>query len=230
MIVIAIIIFAVLAAGGYGYYFWITRQNSPEIQTPAIQTPSASPSEVPLLSTDKPNYLNIDLENTDSAQIKEMLIKNAQDVSMLQANTLVEFIAVDQQNNPLNFQGFAQKAGINLPAEILAGLGTNFSVFVYNDNGKARLGIAIDSKDITEKTLQKNLLAKEPLLPKILEPLYLPTEYTIEDKTFATSYYGGAEIRYFNITSPEELSVDYTIFRNKLLIGTNKMTLRSMID
>ena len=33
-----------------------------------------------------------------------------------------------------------------------------------------------------------------------------------------------------NLILPEALSMDYTIFNKKLLIGTTKMTLRSIID
>jgi hypothetical protein len=109
-------------------------------------------------------------------------------------------------------------------------LSDKFSLFLYNDSNNVRLGLAVDSKDTTEINLKKTLTQGEAALAKNIEPLFLPSEYTIANKAYNTSYYNGAEIRYLNIISPEDLSVDYTIFQDKWIIGTTKMTLRSIID
>lgn len=229
MIVSAVILFVMLLSASSGYYFWMTRFNSQPPQETA-QTLPPPPEPAPSLSTSNPNYLSVDMDNADSTSIKESINKYVKEVSGQKPESPVEFIVRDLANNPVTFSKFAVKIGITFPAEITASLGSNFSLFIFNDNDNVRLGLAIDSTDSTNEKLKDALSKEEANLPKDLEPLFLTTTYTLENREFNTSYYGGAEIRYRNIISPEELSIDYTIFRNKLVVGTTKMTLRSIID
>ena len=236
-VMVAIIVILVLLASVFGAYrFWMKRQSALENPNPS-QTPVNTPSVPAIpnpsttsLSADKPNYLSIDMETADKDKIKETISDFAKKIPDLQISTPVEFLVTDDQNNPISFGKFASAYGLALNPDIMNNLGDKFSLFLYNDTGKVRLGLAVDSKDIAEINLKKALTQGEPDMAKNVEPLFLSTEYTLENKAFATSYYNGAEIRYENITFPEDLSVDYTIFRDKLIIGTTRLTLRSIID
>jgi hypothetical protein len=231
---VSIIIFAVLSAAFGGYYFWTTRQQEASPQVPVnipVDVPIA-PSQpvVTSLSTDKPNYLNIDIAATDQAKIKETIANYAQKVLDLKATTPVEFIITDSQNNPIGFSAFANASGVALSNDIMTNLDDKFSLFIYSDAEKPHVGLSIISKDIAGTKLKSALTKSEKTIQNSLTPIFLTSDYTIKNAPFATSFYNGAEIRYSNITSPEELSTDYTIFQDKLLIGTTKMTLRSIID
>lgn len=235
VIVISVIVFVSLAAGFGGYFFWMNKQSTLQEATPPIAeipTIPTAPTELSQsFSTEKPNYLSIDIENADSPKIKEVINTYSQDVSNKNVVSPVEFIITDKKNTPVNFDVFASKIGITLPADVTTNFENSFSLFIYNDNGKARLGLALDLKDATEENTQKALLKNESALVPGLKPIFSVSNYTVDEKKiFSTSSYGGAEIRYLNIISPEELSVDYTILQKKLLIGTTKQGIRSIID
>jgi hypothetical protein len=140
----------------------------------------------------------------------------------------VEFILTDPENNNLTFQQFVSASGIFLPDAVMQALGSEFSLYIYNDGGKTRTGLAVPvaSADV----LQKALVENEASLIKGLEPLFMSDQYSIENKAFHESTYNNATIRYVNITSPEDLSVDYTVYKGQWLVGTTEMTLRSIID
>lgn len=229
IITVAIIIFAVFASAFAGYYFWMTRNNNSEIP-PEASLPPAEEPVAPGLNEHKANYFSIDTEKASQEKVKEAIGKYANQIVELKYAGPIEFLVTDSQNNPVSFETFTGLMDIKLSDSVKSHLGKNFNLFIFNDGGKNRLGIAVDTLDPTGNDLKQALLENENDLPRNIESLFLSPQYTIEPKPFGTSYFGGAEIRYFNVISPEELSTDYTIFRNKLIIGTTKMTLRSIID
>lgn len=235
-ILIATALIIVIIAGS-GYYFWTTRQANTvavvdEIVPPMETIPEPIPEPTPpapQFSTDKPNYLNIENKDTPAGDnVKDLLAFYANQVSQANIVTPVEFVVTDAQNNPLLFSEFSIKLGINFTQPLSDNLKETFSLFIYNDGPLTRLGLAVDSKDATElKTL---MTTEEKILAKELQPIFLSTNYTIGIKSFGSSTYNDLPIRFANIISPEDLSVDYAITSGKLLIGTTKMTLRSIID
>ncbi|MFA6383669.1 MAG: hypothetical protein WCX17_04600 [Parcubacteria group bacterium] len=244
-----IIIFSVLLvfiiAGG-GYYFWSTRQQkAPDVvidNTPEVVAPEPVPVPAPIppvvFSTDTSNYLSIDLTNTNKSALKETLLSYVDKVYTAKTVSPVEFVIVDQQNNPITFQDFSAKLEMTFSPALTASLGSTFSLFIYNDASVTRLGLAMDFKEQTDskntsklQTDRKNLLSlEEKDLTKELSPIFIPGNYTLAPKIFSSSKYNGLDIRFLNIISPEDLSVDYAIFKDKLLIGTTKMTIRAIID
>jgi hypothetical protein len=231
-------ILAFCAFGFAGYYYWLTN-TTPSVQ-PEVTTPTP-PIEVPVkepvvvetpaskFSTEKPNYLNVDIQAATKETIKATLIKYAADIQAENITTPVEFSLADLQNNPITFAAFAEKAGIVFSKPLLTGLGDNFSLFIYTDQGKSRVGLAISIKN--SSALKANMLKEEPVLATELDALLLAPEYTLEkNKLFASSAYSNTDIRYCNITSPENISIDYALSGDALLIGTSKMTLRSILD
>jgi len=224
--VIAILIVAIIA--GSGYYFWITRQSTPEVVvTPPITEPEPTPKPAAnKFSTDKPNTLTVDMATATNTTLKELLQNTAKDVTASEATLPVEFKLVDSGNNPVAFKAFVSKSGISLSPALMANLSDTFSLFIYNDKTVTRGGLAIDSKNpaalkglltLEEKTLVKKVSSTFPIYSSFLT-----------GKVFASSDYNGTAIRYMNIA--EDWSVDYAIYNNKLVIGTTKMTLRSVID
>lgn len=217
IILIAFSLFIFLSIGLGGYYFWVTQSESP---SPATE-------KIPSFSTSNPNYLNIDIEKTDKEQIKALVNKYAKKMSDDGIATPVEFIVSDPENNPVDFSVFEEKMGLSLTPEIMSALDKNFSLFIYNDSGKPRLGLVIATQE--GEKLRKALLQEEANLPRELQGIFL-AEYSLEEKIFKNSSYNGIGVRYLNLTSPEELSMDYTVSGNQFILGTTKMTLRSIID
>jgi hypothetical protein len=143
----------------------------------------------------------------------------------------VEFIVTDQQNNPLTFTDFATSFGLKFSSLVMSSLADNFSLYIYNDQGNIRLGLAVDSKnDVSTKARMFN---EEPNLVSEISPLFLDTSFTApKTVSFNSSNYANTQIYYLNLATMQNqpLSIDYTIFNKKLIIGTSKMTLRSILD
>lgn len=229
IIFIALSLFLFLSIGLGGYYFWVTQSGSlPQISLPGLfSKEDASTEKIPSFSTSKPNYLNIEIEKTDRDQIKALASKYAKKMADDVITSPVEFIVSDLNNNPVDFSVFKEKIGLSLTPEIMSELDKNFSLFIYNDSGKPRLGLVITTQE--GEKLRKTLLQEEANLPRELQGIFL-AEYSLEAKIFKNSSYNGIGVRYLNITSPEELSIDYTVSGNQFILGTTKTTLRSMID
>lgn len=227
--VIVIILTAAILAGG-GYYFWSTRQKPADVVVmPAPDLKIISqPENLPTFNVDGPNNLTVDMSGADGVGAKETLKKYADDVSASKINTPVEFAVIDTDNNPVTFRNFAKKIKMAFSPALAANLDEPFNLFVYNDGAVTRLGLVVDSKNPLR--LKALMLAEEKTLIKKLEPLFLATDYTLAIKSFSSGTHNDTAIRYANITSPEDLSVDYAISGNKLVIGTTKMTLRSILD
>lgn len=227
-----VIILIVFLLGGGGYYFWAQRKNPiGALQTlPAAQNPKPPVKApiIPNIAPDKPNYLSLDLNSSNGAILKNILNDYAAKVTQSKATVPVAFIVTDSQNNPITFQTFAEKFGLSLPQNLLAQLGPGFTLYMYNDSGNTRIGLAVAEKN--DAQLKAALFQAESSLLQAMEPLFLTSSYTLNNRPFENSSYNGAAIRFNNIISPIELSVDYTVYQNQWLVGTTKMTLRSIID
>jgi hypothetical protein len=228
---IAIIAIALIAGAGV-YYFSVTRQSNVAITEPSPET--IIPTE-PIIaveskfSSNHPNYMPLDIDNLTSAQIKELLNNYAEEIKTAGLNAPAEFVITDLQNNPIDFAIFSQKIGITLSKKILGNLQSAFSLFIFNDNGNMRLGLAI--LIIDNVALKSALLSEEPFLAKNLEAILLfNTNHKFLTSAFEEAIYNTATIRYQNIVSPEELSVDYALVDNQLLFGTTKTTMHAIID
>ena len=192
-----------------------------EKPTPPIEIPVEKP--IYTYSETNPNYLLLEDGNLIVDKLKSTLGK----VSQEGYATPIEFIITDTQNKPITFKSFSGLLGLKLTPALLDLLGDNFSLFIYNDTTGPKIGLAIESKNNIE--LAKIIPREEKTLADEINPLFFNNTYN-KTKLFNSSEYGEAKIRYQNIVSPEILSVDYSIYKNKLLIGTTKLTIRAIID
>lgn len=232
IILASVITFVVLAIGIGSYYFWVMRTSK------VAENNSASLPEVPKeenlpnknLFADKPNYINADISDS-SLSLKEILDPYIQKVARMETKTPVEFIITDIESKNIKFQVFAEKAGIKLPQGIINLLEPDFGLFIYNDQGNIRIGLKVSAiNSLDTAPLSSEILKEEVNLTTDLEPIFLSLPYTLENKNFGQSNYKNIGIRYNNIISPTDLSIDYALYDGKWLVGTTKMTLRAMID
>jgi len=240
-ILIAIVILIITGTGVY--YFLSTRQTTPEtvavLPTPApIVEPVIQPTPPPVvpvnpepktdLSATKPNYMPVDIENSDILTLKNTIsdyVKKTQESGL---TTPLEFLIVDLKNNPVGFEVFAKKLGLTFSTTVLSDLGSEFSLFIYNDQSDMRLGLTINAKnDIKLKT---DLVTEEKTLAANLKPIFIPAEYKFDSTTFGAGSYNEVSIKYSNASIAKNLSLDYAITNKQLIIGTSKMTTRTIID
>lgn len=246
--VYAIIVLLIVSVGVAGYFVWdskyidvnniITQGDSeqPNIFTeePEIVVDGESDSEENneeesdiIEFSDKVNFLTV-----TTAELSESGLKNAINKKFLEMNNfsgnLLEFILVDDDNNPITFSEFASTFGITLPAVTATQLTEDFSLYLYKNGMEEKIGIAI--KATSENSLSVDLIKEESSLLKGMMPLFLGSvaEDELADKVFNDSTYASTEIRFTNLNNSS--SVDYTIVNGYLLFATSKDSGRTIID
>lgn len=211
--------------------------------SPNKQSLSTTPSDVPSgmsaddepvsqqpalsFSQENPNYLRIEDQTPTAESIQASIKDYANKVYQENYSGPVEFIVTDSQNKPLGFRSFANLMGIRLSPTAMALLGEDFSLFVFDDFSAPKIALAIDSHD--DINLTKVMLQEEKDLADEISPIFFTTNYK-KDRDFYSTTYQNVNVRYENIISPENLSVDYAVHGNKLLIGTTKLTMFAIID
>lgn len=223
------IVSLVLVVGvGAAYYFFVVRQPVAVPVQPSVQTAvpvAVMPPPILPYATDAPNDLMFDIENVTAAGIRQALAEAADKIAAAGITQPVEFLITDQKNNPIAFSRFAFLSGISLSPDLLAALDTDFSIFVFNDNGKARYGLSLSQKS---DTLGDLIRKEETALPAEFQPLLYGDP--IKRKTpFASSNDGDQAIRYVMIDEAQALSFDYSLKGARWLIGTSKQMFRAML-
>lgn len=236
-IFIAVIIFIILIAGAGGYYFWMTRLSTPlekniistepTVILPENEIPPETTTPIPILSSQNSNYLQINLTQATAENLKQTLSEYAVRVSETNEVGTFEFLITDETNTPVTFQDFSATLGLSLPVNITTQIGQDFSLCIYNYGDKTRFGLILAS--LNDTLLKNALLKEENNLLASLSPLY-PTLNSPITSTFSPTTYKNYTVRYFNITSQDDYAIDYTVVKNKLVIGTTKTTLFSALD
>lgn len=225
---LVLVIIVAVCAGGY--IFLTTRNNNISIQSasePIVEPPVVEVTQT-VFSTDKPNYLNIDVESTSTLKITQLLVSTSLDIQKENIVAPVEFLTTDANNNPLAFSVFANLAGLNISADVLSSFEEGFSLYIYNDNGNARVALAVDLKN--KEMAVSELLKEESQLNNGLAPIFLGEPVEQGTITFKDGQYNGLAIRYVNLNSQNTISLDYAFLDGQLVVGTSKDTLRAVLD
>lgn len=232
VISVIFIVFLSLAAGGY--YFWITRKT--QVAAPVTETISPE-SEKPVaielveekFSLENPNYLSIDVENSTSETIKQLLIKTGSEIKEERIASPVEFIITDANNNPIAFPIFSILYGLEL-SPVIDSLNEKFSLILYPDENNIRLGLIIDLKD--KQGASASIKIKEETLANDLSLLLLDETISKPGGLFNDGTYKDISIRYVNFDDENRgsLSIDYAFTENKLILATSKNTAWTVLD
>lgn len=237
LILIIMLTVTLLVAGGY--YFWKKNNSNKQLkENSSTQNTSVTESTeeqiviTPIAekySSEKPNFLSINIETTSSEQIKGLISATATETKNIQTKKPFEFVITDTNNVPISFQIFSIASSLNLSSELLANLNENFSFYIYNDPASGnRTGIAIEVKN--KDLVLSEMLKEEPVILQKLSFLFLELPSPKEQLSFKSGEYSGAQIRYVNLDTENLTSIDYTIYNNKLILATSKEAMRSIID
>ncbi len=233
--VISVIFIAFLSLAAGGYYFWLTRENQAPIPVPApvLDVPAEKPIIIEPIeekfSIEKPNYLSVDVENSTSETIKQLITKTASEIKAEGIASPVEFVVTDSNNNPVAFPIFSILANLKI-APVTDALSEKFSLFICPDGNNMRIGLAINLKDKQRAlTLIKN---KEKTLITDLGFLFPDIVPVKANKTFLDSTYKSILLRYINFDEENNgsLSLDYALTEDQLLLATSKNTTWRLLD
>lgn len=233
---LGVTILVTLLGGGIVWYFTqSTKQGAGDVsssvpeETVTIQTTiggSGTEKQLPF-SADTPNYLMVDIETVTAESFRQQLDQSGALITAAQMTRPVEFLLTDKNNNPIAFSRFAYLMKLALPGDLLAAFGESFSIFLYSDQGKARVGLALSLSDAAGEKL---VTQKERIFPYIFRSLFFPGMTVPRESVFRSGVHNAEKIRFVNIDETQGLSFDFVLHSNEWLIGTSKDTLRAMLD
>lgn len=228
---------AVLLLAGVGtwYFFFGNEEQSLESVSPSnvIQKTSEIPENLPPkqspFALGKPNYLSFNIETVSSQDIRRTLSQAADRIIAADIREPIEFLITDQNNNPLAFSRFVFLLKLELDSDVLALIDEKFSLYAYNDAGRPRFGLVLTFKNAQDAA---SLIERtEVSLPYALQALILEPNISVGKRlTFRSTGYDQFLVRFANIDSDQNISLDYSLYGSQLFIGTSKNTLRAILD
>lgn len=223
------------ALGGAYYYFYIysvkLNDSTDHSGLQSVSTPVAPEDEKPAFefSLVSPNYLSVNVETVSAGEFRAQLEGIGGKMKSAHIATPVEFFVTDQTNTPIAFSRFVVLIGLKLPANVVSMTEEKFSLFLFNDQDRTRIGLRISLKGnrATGEVLKK----AETDFPSIFQNFFLGSKVIPQKKyVFKESLYNDMKIRYVNISEADILSLDYSVDGNSWLVGTSKNTLRAIWD
>ncbi|MBP7811366.1 MAG: hypothetical protein KA054_00790 [Candidatus Moranbacteria bacterium] len=223
------------ALGGVYYYFYVYSvqpdDSSDDRVAQAISAVVMPDDERPAFefSLVSPNYLSVNVETVSIAELRSQLEGIGTKMKSAHISTPIEFFVTDQTNTPIAFSRFIVLIGLRLPENVVSMTDESFSLFLYDDQGRIRVGLRVSLKGDTAalETLKK----AEVGFPVIFQDLFLESKMVPQKKyVFKESLHDGVKIRYVNIAETEALSIDYALDGNSWFLGTSKNVLRAVLD
>jgi len=231
LISLAILLAVIIAAAGF-YYYWFYIKGATSTAPVANKTTSSGTEPTPAVPSDTPQNNNLRKLIVDTSQgstaIKSAATTFTTDfVATASEGDLIEVKVLDQTNQPIGKKDFFAGFGITVPDAVAMKLSEDYSLFVKKETGAAKLGLVF--KTVTSAGLTEEMKIWEPTMAKDLASVFSGHTPTGAG-SFNSSRYKNADIRYSNFSSPADISLDYSVIANFLVIGTSKDTTRATLD
>jgi hypothetical protein len=243
--VVVVLVLVVLGAGGY--YIWIMKdgniaetifqdntKNNSNVEITNAENNNLDPVEKVITNvgdnnfSEKTNLLVVSDEVFNKDGLKTLFNEKFSEMDKYSGDQL-EFVLVDNDNVPIPFGDFAKNFGITLNESILNSLSDNFSVFLYNKDTIKRVDLVINIKE--QGLLKDDLKNNESKLVDDLNSLLLDLPINNPSvNSFNDSIYNNISVRYDNLNTELNLSIDYYILGDYLVIATNKASGRAIMD
>ncbi len=196
-----------------------------EVMTPP---PAPQPAQAPPFSLIGPNYLSLDTETVTPESFRALLKEKGAIIQNAGIVQPVEFLLTDKNNNPVAFSRVAYLMNIDLSQPFLASLAESFSLYLYNDQGAMRLGLALSFGTVDGPTLFAK--EREGAFPYAFRSFLYQGMTVPREVSFRSGAYRDQAVRFVNIDETTQTSFDYALRGTTWLIGTSKETLRALLD
>ena len=246
----ALFLIIALAIGGLSFYYYKNIRQGSEIEVSTevseqVQEQEASENEVvvennitddqieealpgqeetaEVFSLEKPNFLILD----ENFQAKEVLKQYAKKIVEQSDKSLIEFIPVNVDYEPVTLEGFFGALNTPLYSEISSSLNMekDFSLFFYNDDQGARLGIVIP---LSEGNI--SIEKYESQLASDFNSLLLDETKKETSTSFEKTTHKDILLSYTNFEEKGALSLDYFVASNNLVLATSKNISLDLVD
>lgn len=225
-----ILIAIIILAGIGGFFYWQGTKPEPKPQPPPEQP---RPSES-LIEVDETKILSLSNEITFVELIKQEMEKS-QTVETFKRIAILKDPSANGQAEFLPLNEVLKELNIKIPPYALAELKDNYTLIIYSQDGKRRLGLIIETKNADN--LKEQLTFWEQTMVSDLKNFYLtetpgePATSDFQDNIYPPISPIGkqANIRYINFPEPG-LTIDYTIMENLFILMTSKESMYKAID
>ena len=225
-ILVALIILAVVLIGAGGLFYWLGKKTPPSLPTPPsppIITPQPS---TPIISINETKTISL----TSDKSLFELLKEEAK---LEQSIGTFKRIAVlnpptGGEREFLSAVELLQNLEISIPPYALSDFKNNYTLVLFSQSTGKRLGIIIELQN--PENLKEQLKTWEPTLLddfKNFYPIQVPGPRA--SQTFLNDAHQNVAIRYVNLPK-SDLTLNYTILNNLLVIGTSKELMYTVID
>lgn len=217
-LIVLIIILVLIAIGAF--FYWQGKKASP------VPQPSPPPQELQiptsLISVDETKVIKI--ENNVSFLT---LLKNETN-SDQPDKTLKRIVPIKGEKEILSLNNLIKELKIAVYPYVLSELKDNYTLVLYSQNGKKRLGLVIEiNKSVG---LKEQLRFWEKTMAEDLKNLFLNEKPgTPLAAGFHDNAYKETNIRYINFPDPG-LTIDYALSDNLLLLAISKDSMYEIIN
>ena len=207
VILIAVIVIAI--------FYLIGSEPDPE-PTPEPPTPLES-----LIPVDETKVLSL----TNTSFIDLLSQEAERDQS---AGTFKRVAILKNETEFLSLSELLEKLNINIPPYAFIEIEDSYTLVIYSQNGKKKLELITEVKNTDN--LNEQLRFWEQTMVNDLQGLFLiESPGTPATNDFQDNVYKDTTIRYINFPEPD-LTIDYAITNNLLIIGTSKELMYKTID
>lgn len=239
-----------LLAGGGFYYWWFYMHVQNTASKPNASSNAKTPAPTPAPGATAANQNGQASQPPSQAangKVREWALDTSSDkiaaklaikryisdfVASAQEGDLAEAKIVSSSNASVPPDKFEELFDFQMPQDISSGLTGEYSIFTKKENGVPRLGGVFQLSNTA--SIAAALQGEESALPTELKSFYLDAVLPSDPPAFSSSIYNGADIRYFNFSSPADTSFDYSVVsgqgNNFFIFATSKDTLRSILD
>ncbi|MFC1622813.1 hypothetical protein ACFL16_00265 [Patescibacteria group bacterium] len=231
-VLVTILILVGLGGGGYYYMTQMAPEKEAEVEDVVTDEPEdtveiVEDAEIMEYVLNMPNYLVVDTVNQTKEDLYSSMSRILEELPSLETDAY-EFVLTNSEYAQIDYDKFTDFTGFDLGPQITVNLGNEFSVFM-NANDE-RLGLAIKVATGRKDMLISELSANEDYFLKNTQAIFLGKFTPIQGLEFSDSQYGDVGIRYVNFETMDNMSIDYAIVDEYLVIGTSKDTMRSIVD
>lgn len=225
---IAGLIVIVIALGAF-LFFRRTGEEAPITALPETPAEVSAPVlAVETFALDKPNYLSINTETATVESFRAELEEQGKKIREAGIAEPIAFRVTDQNNNPLAFSRLAFLMDIKLPEDFLAAIDEDFLLQVLDEQGESRMSFQLGFKE-NYANPESLVSAAEPVLLGAFQELFYPAGTDFPAKAeFQAGSYNGSPVRYINIDTARNYSLDYLLTGKLLIIGNSKDAVRKI--
>jgi len=216
-VTIGVIALALIGAGAFIYF-----KNKNKEPEPIIVIKTEPQLSAPLINIEEKKVLSL----TEGRNLFQLLREEAKTEQKIQ--TFKRIGALKNETDFLSLAEVLQNLEIPISPYVLSELKDNYNLLIFNQETGKRIGLIVETNN--SENLKAQMKAWETTMLddfKNLYPIQLPGQAA--NKNFLDDNYKNVIIRYKNLPY-SNLTLNYTILGNLLVIGTSKEMMYSAVD